>query len=146
MKAALAGGLLPRHQIERRSNLPYWAGAVLRGPAGGVMSEMGQNAKYKKSPCFPLYSNSGHVAASRRTILIRQHQLPLLRIARSRLRDQLLQLRNARAAIGARFQLGADVRRRPRAARDGIADGVAADTEAGANDRAGIGKAIDRFA
>src|SRR5438093_4980255 len=78
--------------------------------------------------------------------LIRRRQLPLLRIARSRLRDQPLQLRNAGAAIGARFQPGTDVRRRTRAARDGIADGVAADAEAGADDRAGIRKAIYRFA
>ena len=44
------------------------------------------------------------------------------------------------------FSFGADVRRRTGAARDGIADGVAADAEAGADDRAGIGKAIRRFA
>ena len=78
--------------------------------------------------------------------LICRRQLPLPRIARPGLRDQPLQLRNAGAAIGARFQPGTDVRRRTRAARDGIADGVAADAEAGADDRTGIGEAVGRFA
>ena len=74
--------------------------------------------------------------------LIRRGQLPLPRIARPRLRNQPLQFRNAGAAIGAGLQLRADVGGGSRAGGDGVADRVAADAEAGADDRAGIGEAV----
>src|SRR6202007_822598 len=50
--------------------------------------------------------------------------------SRPRLRDQTLQLGDAGAAIGAGFQLGADLGGGLRARGDGVADRAAADTEA----------------
>src|SRR5882757_6695111 len=65
---------------------------------------------------------------------------------RAGLRDQTLQFRNAGAAIGAGLQLHADLGGRSGARRDGVANRGAADPKAGADDRAGAGQPIDRFA
>src|SRR5689334_19982178 len=57
----------------------------------------------------------------------------LLRRRHFRRRNQTLQLGNAGAAIGAGLELGADLGGCARSARDRIADGAAADAEAGAD-------------
>src|SRR5882724_4545576 len=83
------------------------------------------------------------------TRLVRSHrQLLLLTRWRDRagLRDQAFQFRNAGAAIGAGLQLHADLGSRSGARRDGVANRGAADPKAGADDRAGAGQSIDRFA
>ena len=71
-----------------------------------------------------------------------------LRALRDALAAQdLLQLRPAGAAIGARAQRSADfLHIACRTARDRRADGIEPDPETGANHRPGIGKAIGRFA
>ena len=76
--------------------------------------------------CAESYRRIGTVASLAMTpeqpvYLIRRRQLSLPGIAWAGLRNQPLQLRNAGAAIGARFQFCPDVRGRTRAACDGIA-------------------------
>src|SRR3954453_5324632 len=63
--------------------------------------------------------------------------LRLLHWCQLRRRDQALQLGNAGAAIGAGLELYADLGGCARAWGDGVADGAAADTKAGADDRTG---------
>jgi len=61
------------------------------------------------------------------------------------LRDQPLQFGNARAAIGAGFQLSPDLGGGARTGYNGVADRAAPYPEAGADDRTGAGEAIRRL-
>src|SRR5260370_32213930 len=63
-------------------------------------------------------------------------ELLLLTRRRASLRDQMLHLRNAGAAIGAGLQLRADLGGRARPRPDGRENRGTADAEAGADDRA----------
>src|SRR4051795_7998569 len=72
----------------------------------------------------------------------RARALGLLRWRHLRRRDQALQLGDAGAAIGAGLELCADLGGRARACDDGVADGAAADAEAGADDRTGRSRAL----
>ena len=86
------------------------------------------------------------LSTRRRRRLARRHRQLLRHGIRRSLRDQPLQLRNAGAAIGAGFQLDADIGGGTCTGGDAVADGGAADAEAGADDRAGIGETVGRFA
>src|SRR6266478_9878304 len=72
------------------------------------------------------------------------HQL-LRRADHIGLRDQALHLWNARAAIGAGFQLHPDLAGRACPRRDGVAEGGTADAETGTDDRATVFEPVDGF-
>src|SRR6187397_2907788 len=76
--------------------------------------------------------------------LLRHRNLPLLATTYIRQCDQPLQFRNAGTAIGARLQLCADVGSGTGTGGNGLADRVAANAEAGADDGTHIGEAIGR--